>query len=112
MNYLIGLGVGTFVVAVLAIYMVWLVGRAADRTQIEQHTKAEVHARWKEHFGEAGFALFGTLGDALDQKSGWQGTFKTMVEVIENNPELLLDYLVERYGLEGLLDALASYESS
>lgn len=91
---------------------VFLLGRAADRAQIEQHTKAQVIDRMREEFGDAGLTLYGAIGDALDQKSGWLKTMDIIFWVFDEKPWLMLDYMVECYGVDAVLEALTQYEEA
>lgn len=65
-----------------------------------QHAKVSYLNKLRRVRGPANLALWGEIGDQLDMKSGWQRTPDIVLDVLEQNPNLVVDFLLERHGIE------------
>lgn len=65
-----------------------------------QHTKVSYLRRLREERGQADATLWGEIGDALDTKSGWRRTPDVVLEVLEQHPDKVVDFLLEKHGYE------------
>lgn len=104
----VGLGLCT----VLVFVALWMVYRAIHRSERErreavmrltlptEHTKVSYLRRLRDERGQADAALWGQIGDALDTKSGWRRTPDVVLEVLEQHPDKVMDFLLEKHGYE------------
>lgn len=84
-----------------------VVGKKSESYNIGHHTKANYVSNMEAYFGKAKLTLYSAIGDALDQKSGWIKSMDIIFDIMDNNPDLVLDYLVEMYGIDDVQQTLA-----
>lgn len=105
----IGLALALFAALITSIIVLVVrsVGKASQASNIKYHTKANYVDKLTHHFGESKLGLYSVIGDALDQKSGWRPTMEVLFEVLDDNPDLVLEWLVDRYGIVDVRNTLA-----
>lgn len=75
-------------------------GRINRTVQRAGKDREQVYTRVAERGGEARWRLYGLIGDGLDRKSGWVRGMDVIMRTLEEEPEAVVDFLVERLGRE------------
>lgn len=105
-QFIIVVLLGSFTIALF--FGIHQLSKRANEAQIQRHTREQHIEKLKGHYGGE-FNLFAAIADALDRKSSWSKPMDVLFDVFRNNPELMLEYLVECWGVDAVQQALDKY---